>query len=269
VERLQRLNNARAVADRSLANADAAFGSGQTNTRSAAPENVRAFQLPDELQGVDPALIATYDTLNNAANILARSSGSPDLRAGIARDLDIIGNDILAALAASKEFNSANGRGGRGGPLPGSAETLSAALNRITNGLDYSISSTNAANVDRLQHLNNARVLAGRALAAAAAAGSAQSRPGAAQEPQRQFQLPDDLQGVDPRLIGTYNTLNSAVAALARSGVGPEGRAEIVRDLDTIGNEILAALTATREFSGRGGRAGRGGAPAAQTPNLQ
>jgi hypothetical protein len=102
--------------------------------------------------------------------------------------------------------------------------------------------------VERLQHLNNARALAGRALAnVAAAAGSAQNRPiTAAPETTQRFQLPDDLQGVDPQLTGIYNSLNSAVDALARSSGDPEARSRIASDLDTIGKEILAALTASK-----------------------
>ena len=261
VERLQHLNNARSLAVRDLESLNAARISTDNTSRAVAPEPTR-FQLPDELQGVDPALIGTYNVLNVAVSTLARSTGDTGVRARIAGDLDTIGNEILAALTASKAFSAAGSRG-RGGPV-GSEETLPAALNFVANRLDYAISISRPANVERLRHLNNARAVAGQALETVNAAGISTenaSRPGAPEVTNR-FQLPENLQGVDPGLIGIYNRLNS-VYALARSSRDPELRARVAGDLDTIGNEILAALTATRVFGARG----TGGQPEAQTPN--
>jgi hypothetical protein len=267
VQRLQHLNNARSLAVRGLEIVNAARISTDNTSRAIAPEASARFQLPDELQGVDPALIGTYNVLNVAVNTLARSTGDPGIRARIAGDLDTIGNEILAALTASKEFNAAGGRG-RGGPVAGSPQTLPAALNFVANRLDYVINTSRPANVERVRHLNNARAVAGRALEAANAAGSSTestSRSGASEATNR-FQLPEDLQGVDPQLIGIYNSLNS-VDALARSSSDPELRARIAGDLDTIGNEILAALTATKVFSGGRGNRGTGGQAEGRAPN--
>ncbi len=247
VERLQHLNNARALAVRDLESVNAARIATDNASRVTAPEQTHRFQLPDELQGVDPALIGTYNVLPVAANTLARSSSDPEVRARISGDLDTIGNEIVAALAASKAFNSGNGRGGRGGPVADGGETLVAALSFVSNRLDYVTNTTRPSKVERLQHLNNARALAGRALAdEAAAAGSAVNRPAAPETTQR-FQLPDDLQGVDPQLTGIYNSLNNAANALARSSGDREARARIAGDLDTIGKKILAALIASKE----------------------
>ena len=252
VERLQHLNNARALAGRALEIVNAARISTDSTSSATAPETTRRFQLPDELQGVDPALIGTYNVLPVTANTLARSSGDPEVRARIAGDLDTIGNEIVAALAASKAFNSGNGRGRRGGPVAGGGETLVAALNFVANRLDYVTNTTRPENVERLRHLNSARAIAGRALETVNAAGISTENTSriAAPETTPRFQLPADLQGVDPGLIGVYNRLNSVVDALARSSGNPEVRARIASDLDSIGNEILAALVASKEFGG-------------------
>jgi len=256
VERLQHLNTAFALALNDLKRMDATRISTDNDSRATAPESTRRFQLPDELQGVDPALIGTYNVLPVAANILARSSGDPALRARIAGDLDTIGNEIVAALVASKAFNSANGRGGRGGPIAGGGETLVAALSFVSNRLDYVTNTTRPANVERLRHLNNARAIASRALETVTAAGiSTQSNSrSAAPETTPRFHLSDDLQGVDPGLIGVYDRLNSVMDALARSSATPDVRTRIASDLDTIGNEINAALIASKEFNGAAGR---------------
>jgi hypothetical protein len=260
VERLQHLNNARALVVRDLELATASRISTDNTSRAIAPEPVRQFQLPDELQGVDPALIGSYNVLPVAASTLARSSGSPELRTRIAADLGTIGSEIIAALTASKAFNSGNGRGGRGGPAPGGGETLAAALNRIANGLDYQISLSRPENAERLKHLNNARAIAGRSLTTIPAAGPAPNVLRSAPDAMPHFQLPDDLQGVDPGLIITYNNLNLVSDALARSSVDPAVRTGIVSDLNAISNEIIAALTASKSFNGNG-RNGRGGKP--------
>jgi hypothetical protein len=248
VERLLHLNNARALAVRDLESVTAARIATDTASRVTAPDTTRRFQLPDELQGVDPALIGTYNVLPVAANTLARSSGDPEVRARIASDLDTIGNEIIAALAASKAFNSRNGRGGRGGPVADGGETLVAALNFVVNRLDYVINTSRPANVERLKHLTYARVSAAHTLEIVNAAGiSTESTPRiAAPERTPRFQLPDNLQGVDPQLTGIYNSLNNAVNALARSSDDPEVRARIAGELDTIGKEILAALIASK-----------------------
>ena len=256
VERLQHLNTAFDLALNDLKRMDAARISTDNTFRATAPESARRFQLPDELQGVDPALIGTYNVLPVAANILARSSGDPALQARIAGDLDTIGNEIVAALVASKAFNSGNGRGGRGGPIAGGGETLVAALSFVSNRLDYVTNTTRPANVERLRHLNNARAIASRALETVNAAGiSTQSNSrSAAPETTPRFHLSDDLQGVDPGLIGVYDRLNSVMDALARSSATPDVRTRIASDLDTIGNEITAALIASKEFNGGAGR---------------
>jgi len=271
MERLQHLNNARALAVRDLESVNAARISTDNTSRANAPELTRRFQLPDELQGVDPALIGTYNVLPVAANTLARSSGDPEVRARIAGDLDTIGNEIVAALAASKAFNSGNGRDGRGGSLPGGAETLSAALNFVVNRLDYEINTSRPANVERLKHLTYARVNAAHTLEIVNAAGISTENTYRITAPEitQRFQLPSDLQGVDPQLIGIYNSLNSAVNALSRSSGDPKVRAGIDGDLDTIGKEILAALIASKEFSGAGGHRGKGGEFEGQVPNAK
>jgi hypothetical protein len=202
-------------------------------------------------------LIGTYNVLTVASNTLARSIGDTQTRVGIARDLDTIGTEILAALKASKAFNAAGGRG-RGAAGPDSGETLPAALNFVANRLDYVITQTRPGSVERLRHLNIARAVAGRALESVNAAGiSAESTSRIAPNVTGRFQLPDELQGVDPGLIIIYNKLNS-LDALARSARDPNLQARLASDIDTMGNEIIAALTASKAFnSGRG----NGGAP--------
>src|SRR6185295_12281228 len=103
--------------------------------------------------------------------------------------------------SAPLEANS----GGRGGPLNrGGLETVYLALNRVANGIVQGISFTKPANAERVRRLANAQTIAVRAVAnAEAAIAFLKNSPNAAgiaapQEKARVYELPAQLQGIDP-----------------------------------------------------------------------
>jgi probable HAF family extracellular repeat protein len=150
----------------------------------------------------------------------------------------------------------------RGSLNRGGTETLSAALHRVANGIVQAIGRTRPGNAERIRHLEIARAAAERALANAE--GAVSSRGVTASQPKaRVFQLPDNLQGVDPGLGITYTNLNMVTEAVARSTVG--NRDLIYRDIEIISEELIAALVAARDFSLAGrGRGDRGLVPSAE-----
>jgi hypothetical protein len=110
----------------------------------------------------------------------------------------------------------------------------------LTDGLDFAIRSTNSANVERLQHLNNARSLAVRDLESlnAARISTDNTSRAVAPEPTR-FQLRMNFKEsirFDWHLQRSECRREHPGTIHRDTGV----RARIAGDLDTIGTEILA-----------------------------